>query len=280
MRAVKLSHDRRECFGRRSGMINKMSLVLRVGCHFLALLATLGAQPRDQKNPFDTPQDVELGNRLFQTHCSYCHGASGEGGRGTDLTAGDYRYGNSDGELYRTIRYGMAGSEMGPVRAADDEVWRMVAFVKRLGENAPEKAPGDPAAGKVLYETKGGCQACHVIDKQGGNLGPELTEVGRKRGLKFLEESLLKPEADLPLNYRGVRVVTSSGQMVAGVWLNEDDISIQLRDTGDNLRSFLKDNLREIRRDNPSLMPAYGSILTRQELQDLVAYLSTLRGAQ
>ena len=227
------------------------------------------------------PPDVELGGRLFQTHCSYCHGAQGEGGRGADLTTGQYRFGGSAAELFYTIRNGIEGSEMGPVRATDEEIWRMVAFVQRLGAaTAPEKAPGDPAAGQVVYEKKGACAVCHILNNQGGTLGPDLTDIGRRRGLKFLEESLVKPEADVPLRYRGVRVVTISGQTVAGIRLNEDDISIQLRDTGDNLRSFLKDNIKEIRRDNPSLMPAYGSIFTRKEVEDLVAYLSSLRGVR
>jgi hypothetical protein len=62
--------------------------------------------------------------------------------------------------------------------------------------------------------------------------------------------------------------------------LNEDDISIQLRDANDNLRSFLKENLREIRHDKPSLMPSYGALLSRKEIEDLVAYLSSLRGGE
>jgi len=258
-----------------------MCAPLRIGCCFLALAAPLGAQRPAEKNPFDTPQDAALGNRLFLTHCSYCHGAYGEGGRGPDLTAGQYRLGASDPELFHTIRNGIPGSEMAPVRAADDEVWRMVAFVKRLGRPiGQEKTPGNPAAGKVVYQNRGGCAACHRINNDGGNLGPELTGIGRRRGLGFLEESLLKPEADLPVDFRGVRILTSSGETIAGVRLNEDDISIQLRDTGDNLRSFLKDAIKEIRRDSPSLMPAYGSLLTPREIEDLVAYLSTLRGAQ
>ena len=240
-------------------------------CWVLACAAPLWGQ---------SAKDAAQGGRLFQTHCSYCHGASGEGGRGADLTAGQYRLGGSDEELFRTIRYGIPGSEMGPVRATDEEVWHMVAFVKRIGSSGEyEKAPGDPAAGKVLYE-RNACATCHRIGKQGGSLGPELTDIGRRRGVSFLEESLVKPEADLPISYRGVRVVLPSGQVVAGIRLNEDDISIQLRDTSDNLRSFLKDKIKEIRRDNPSLMPAYGSILSKKQLEDLVAYLSTLRGAR
>src|SRR5262249_43435083 len=149
-----------------------------------------------QSNPFNTPQDAEQGRRLFATHCTYCHGAQGEGGRGADLTAGQYRNGGSDAEVFLTIRNGVTGTEMREVRANNDDVWRLVAFVKTLGSaGLGEKAPGDPAAGKRIYETKGGCAACHAIGQEGGGIGPELTSVGRRRGVKNLTESLLKPEA-------------------------------------------------------------------------------------
>ena len=154
----------------------------------------------------------------------------------------------------------------------------MVAFVKRLGSaGLEERARGDSAAGKAVYERRG-CATCHAIGSQGGSLGPELTDVGRRRGPKYLQESILKPEADVPIRYRAIQVTTKSGRTFAGIRLNEDDLSIQLRDTDDNLRSFLKANIKEIRRDHPSLMPAYGPLLINKELEDLVAYLSSLRG--
>jgi len=170
---------------------------------------------------------------------------------------------------------------MPAVLATDDEVWKMVAFVKRLGTLAPgEKAPGDADAGKLVFEGKGACRTCHAIGRDGGSLGPDLSDVGRRRDLTYLEESLVNPEADVPIRYRSIQVITKSGQTIAGIRLNEDDISIQLRDEQDNLRSFLKENLREIRHDKPSLMPAYGSRLSKKEIDDVVSYLSSLRDVQ
>ena len=232
-----------------------------------------------ETNPFETPADVAMGNDLFQTYCSYCHGAFGEGGRGADLTTGRYRFGGSDAELFQTIRNGIPGSEMGPPRVEDDDLWRIIGFVEKLGTAEPEDAPGDPAAGKTVYESTG-CASCHITNGEGGILGPDLDDVGRRRGLAFLEESILEPEADLPANYRGTHLVMQDGQSVSGIRLNEDDYSIQIRDTNGNPRSFPKHDLKEIRRDNPSLMPAYGSILNETQLEDLVAYLSSLKGAQ
>lgn len=232
-----------------------------------------------QTNPFNTDADIQQGGGLFQLHCSYCHGSHGEGGRGADLTAGVYQMGGKDPELFRSIRSGIPGTEMPAVRVSDDEVWRLVGFVKRLGsQGLAEKAPGDGEAGKAIY-AKGGCAACHRIGKDGTDLGPDLTDIGRRRGLKFLEESITKPEAFVPNNYRAVLLVMKSGPAISGIRLNEDDLSVQVRDIGGNPRSFLKENMKEVRRDKPSLMPSYET-LSKKELGDLVAYLNSLKGAQ
>ena len=256
-----------------------VTVVVRIG---LCLAASLccQAQSGDKANPFDDSEGRQQGQTLFQTHCAYCHGARGEGGRGADLTTGNFRHGGSNLELYATIHSGIAGTEMPAVRAPEDDVWKMVAFVRTLGSaGLRETATGNPQAGQAIYEGKGRCAACHTIKGQGGSLGPDLSNVGRSRGLNYLMESLVNPDADVAIPYRAIQVVTKAGKTVGGIRLNEDDVSIQLRDSGDNLRSFFKEDLKEIRRDKPSLMPSYKS-LSGKELEDLVAYLSSLRSAQ
>ena len=231
-------------------------------------------------NPFNTEADVQQGGALFQLHCSYCHGVHGEGGQGADLTAGVYRMGGKDPELFQTIRSGIPGTEMPASRVSDEEVWKLVAHVQRLGsQGLAEKAPGDSQAGKAIY-AKAGCSGCHRIAKEGRDLGPDLTDIGRRRGLKFLEESIVKPDAYVPNSYRGIVVVVRSGSTISGIRLNEDDLSVQLRELSGNLRSFLKEDVKEIRRDKPSVMPSYESTLNKKELGDLVAYLNSLKGEQ
>lgn len=243
-----------------------------------ALAGGAAASPIPDTNPFTSESDIRAGEALFQTHCSYCHGSFGEGGRGADLTTGVYRHGGRDPELYASVRNGIPGTEMAPVRVSDDDVWRMIAFVKRLGSRGLlEKATGDPAAGQLVYQ-KSGCASCHRVEANGGNLGPDLTDIGRRRGLKFLTESLVRPEADIAVAYRAVQVALKSGQTVTGMRLNRDDLSIQLRDSRDNLRSFLMQNVQEVRYDKPSLMPAYAS-MNQKDLENVIAYLNSLKGA-
>ena len=141
-------------------------------------------------------------------------------------------------------------------------------------------ALGDAAAGRNIFVGKGGCVDCHSVENRGGSVGPDLSEIGLSRSPESLRLALTDPNAEIYQQYFTVVAVTKQGKRIEGIALNEDDLSIQLRDTGDNLRSFLKDDIKEIRRDQPSLMPAYGSILSKKELVDLVAYLSSLRGAK
>jgi putative heme-binding domain-containing protein len=169
---------------------------------------------------------------------------------------------------------------MPAVQVTTDETWKMVGFVKRIGSQGLfEKAVGNPRTGKAIYE-KSQCAACHRIDSEGQDLGPDLTTIGRRRGLSFLEESILKPDAYISNNYRAIRIVMKSGATVVGIRLNEDDLSVQVRDTAGNPRSFMKEDVKEIRYNQPSLMSSYQSVLSRQELSDLIAYLNSLKGAQ
>jgi len=231
------------------------------------------------KNPFDTAEDAAKGRQYFLGHCAFCHGPAGEGGRGVNLTTGRYRHGGSDAELFRTIRRGVPGTEMPGSGLSENEVWRIAAYVRRLGAaGAAEKATGDLAAGRAVYQGKGGCAQCHVAQGSGGNLGPDLSEIGLRRSLQFLRESLTKPESVIADNHRTVTVVTRGGEQIAGIRLNEDDYSVQLRDTREQLRSFRKTAVREVKAESRSLMPAYGELLSARELDDLVAYLNSLRG--
>src|SRR5262245_43719363 len=130
-----------------------MHRCLKISC--IVLFPLMAALAQDtfkgipEVNPFSTEADMKDGAGLFSLHCSYCHGVRGEGGRGADLTAGVYRMGGKDAELWKTIRIGIPGTEMPAVRTTDDEVWKLVSWVKHLGsQGLTETASGDPAAGK------------------------------------------------------------------------------------------------------------------------------------
>ena len=157
----------------------------------------------------------------------------------------------------------------------DMEVWRMVGYVQQLGRRgASEPITGDAAAGAAVY-ANAACAQCHSIDGRGGYLGPDLSDIGARRAVRHLRQSIADPNADIPLDYRPVTVVDAKGTSTSGIHLNEDEYSIHLRDVAGNLRSFMKRELKNITLPRESLMPAYPA-LTGADLENLVAYLASL----
>ena len=266
----------------------KAARTVVVSCMLLAALPAEAQRMRGEearsaanlpeKNPLDSETDIAIGRQLFLGRCALCHGQDGEGGRGAALNTGQFRRGTSDREMFMTVRNGIANTEMPGTFLTDPEVWRLVAYVKRLGSTrAPEeKASGDAQAGRMIYERQG-CAACHRVDGSGGDLGPDLSAVGAQSSLRYLRDSIVNPSAYIPLTYRSVTVTGAGGGKTRGIHLNEDDYSIQLRDVDGNPRSFMKNELKEIRYERESLMPPYRT-LSESELDNLLAYLKSLSG--
>ena len=226
---------------------------------------------------FFSPQlqdDVNKGQSVYRSNCAFCHGLTGLGGRGPNLVTRP----RSDEDIRRIVKNGVPGTTMpafGDLDKGDLET--LVAFVKRLAGSAPpgEKVTGSPIHGKEQY-AKLGCANCHQIGLDGSTYGPELTRIGGARSLHYLEESITAPSADVPPEYQAVVVTTADGKKIQGVRVNRDTFSVQVRTPDQRLHSFIigKD-AQEVNEPKTSVMPPYR--LSKTDLGDLVAYLTTLR---
>lgn len=234
--------------------------------------AALYAQ--DLKNPHTTSADVAAGARTFRSHCAPCHGYSAEGGRGPNLTAGHFFHGSTDADLFNNITNGIPGTEMPSIFFSADRVWQIVAYIRSLG-GTPARPPGDAMAGRALFESKG-CARCHALSGKGGQMAPDLTDIGASRSVANLWQSLVDPDAQVPPQYWTARFRDESGRQVAGFLLNEDTYTIQLLTSNQELRTYDKPKLRDYVIDKHSMMPSYRT-LSQEQLNDLVAYLWSLK---
>jgi len=235
--------------------------------------------------------DLEKGRQLFLGMCSRCHGAEGGGGEGPNLNRPVLSHAPDDAALEAVIRDGIPDRGMPRVRRfTDAELHAMALYVRSLGRTAAVALPGSPEKGKGVYQ-RAGCSSCHIIDGEGGNLGPELTSVGAHRAPDYLRDAIVDPAAALPRGVmpipgRGfneflpVRVVTRDGRQVRGLRMNEDSFTIQVRDASNQFYSFRKAELQSLEKEmGKSLMPDYKARISGADLDDLVAYLSHLGGA-
>jgi putative heme-binding domain-containing protein len=209
------------------------------------------------------------------------------------LTSGRWTHGSTDAEIFRTITQGVPGTEMPANAFEDSETWTIVAYLRSLQPPSRAVVAGDSAKGRKIFNSAV-CANCHMVNGSGGRLGPDLSRVGASRSVTYLMDSIRNPDNELsaglsdpnnhyglPLVYDTVTVVTATGEKITGVAKNEDTFSVQLMTAREELQFFLKKDLKEVIHEHKSLMPPYPeSTLSQIELQDLIAYLVTLRGTE
>jgi putative heme-binding domain-containing protein len=236
-----------------------------------------------KENPYQTEADVARGKKLFLGHCAPCHGPVGNGGKGANLAQPVLPRAADDASLFRVLRKGIPGTEMpGAWEMIDHEIWQVAAYVRTLGRTAVETpAAGDRVRGEQLFRGKGNCMNCHTVARQGGSLGPVLSDIGYRRSAGFLRQTLLDPPSTVPEGYLFVEIVTRDKRQVSGLRLDEDTFSIQVRDLSGGLHSLWKNDLAQLSRDpRRTPMPGYRGTFSDTEIDDVVAYLLSLRGAQ
>jgi putative heme-binding domain-containing protein len=158
--------------------------------------------------------------------------------------------------------------------AAEGVPARRAIALAQAGQDTPS---GDAARGKALVESSG-CFDCHRIDDRGSRLGPNLSSIGRLRTPVRLRQALIAPDEEVVADNRFVRLVTKDGTTVTGRLLNQDAISVQLINPKEELRTYLRANLRELTILDKGLMPSVQGKLTDQQVADIVTYLLSLKG--
>jgi PQQ-dependent dehydrogenase (methanol/ethanol family) len=242
------------------------------------------AMPDAQKNPFaENSSAVAAGAVLYQQTCQACHGGKAQGDRGPALASGNFRHGGEDGELFQTIRNGVPGTQMPAFSdLRTDNVWRIISYLRSLSGNggaADESVPGDVAAGEKLFWSKGGCGPCHEVNGRGGIVAPDLSAAGTNSAA-YLRQMIVSPNAAIATQRwsgpNSLRVKTRDGQEFRGVKPSEDNFTLILTDETGALHRF--DKLDLVEEKTEYLMPDnYGQVLSAAEIQNLIAYLKSLK---
>lgn len=266
-----------------------------IACAILLLLIAPSVLLSQETNPFaGDAKAAKAGESQFRANCAFCHGLGARGGgRGPDLTRTQKRHGKTDADLFRTISEGIPGTAMPQngttgqgVGMTAEEIWQVITYIHSVETKSAAYPAGNPAHGDKLFHGFAGCFACHMVNGKGGRLGPDLSNIATARATESLVDSIRNPSRHLatglientkefPQEYETVMVVTQDGQSLTGVALNEDNFSLQMMDTQQQIHLFEKDKLKSFKKSRESLMPAYDEkALSEQDLHDLLAYLS------
>jgi len=256
--------------------------VLLVAALPIVLGIAMASAARPQSSPAQPTQvmpDLLAGRKIFERHCGLCHGLDGRGGRGPNLNRPELERAPDDAALKAVIETGIPPEMPEAWFLSEKDVANVAAFVRSLGKVTIEPLPGDIARGERIFASSG-CSGCHIVGGQGSGFGPELSDVGARRSPAYLAEAVRNPSSRLPEDFLMVEAVTADRKTVRGIRLNEDTFTIQILEQSGKIRSFRKGNLAALRKlRNETPMPSFAAVLSPGELQDLVAYLASLRGA-
>jgi putative heme-binding domain-containing protein len=144
------------------------------------------------------------------------------------------------------------------------------------------KRHGDAEKGKKLLAASAKndmqCLKCHTIHGVGGQVGPDLSVIGKKASRENLYESILYPSKAIADQYLQWKIDKVDGISLSGLIMQETPTSITLRDANAKDTKIDKKDIDTRTKSAVSLMPeniiAY---MNEDEMTDMVEYLFSLK---
>lgn len=137
---------------------------------------------------------------------------------------------------------------------------------------------GNAEAGASVFGSS--CQNCHVVNGQGVDYGPGLSEIGNKLTKDALYKSILNPSEGISFGYEGYIVKLNDGSTATGYILSRNEDELQLRVYGGLTNTYTMEQVASVEEMEQSLMfENLERSMTQQDLVDLVEYLTTLKGS-
>ena len=137
------------------------------------------------------------------------------------------------------------------------------------------KLTGDKQRGKVVF-TNSACFTCHQTPEADGfAVGPDLTTF-KNAGNESIIKNLFDPNAEVAPQYQAFAFSLTNGESLSGIIAHEDTRDVTIRMVGGAEKTVSRKEIAGMKSLGQSLMPeGMESILTNQDVADLLSYIST-----
>lgn len=136
--------------------------------------------------------------------------------------------------------------------------------------------PGNAERGKTIFHEVQKCITCHRVGNEGGKVGPNLSDVGKRTTREYLLESVVVPSEKIVKGFETEIIITKDGRVVTGVIQSEDEYEIAIADARSSTK-IQKSEIDEREESTVSTMPTLANLLTVEDVRDVVSYLVTLQ---
>lgn len=176
----------------------------------------------------------------------------------------------------------LAGLEYGPRRSMLLKIQDMISESKGGNKN---KAPfsidsvlalkGNASHGGEVFRKN--CAICHQVKGEGIDFGPKLTEIGSKLPKDGLLEAIMNPSAGVSFGYETTELQMKDGNTLTGLVASKTEDEISLKMPGGTINKVNRSDVKLMKQSTESMMPALHETMPKQDLSDLLEYLSTLQ---
>lgn len=148
------------------------------------------------------------------------------------------------------------------------------SFTEKIVRAVKEK--GDPAKGEQVYLANPACASCHNINNKGGNIGPNLSALGRGLSPEEILIEVLWPTQNIKEGYNYVTIENNNNEFIQGNKVWEDKELVVVVKAGGLVDRIPKTSIKKMEVKG-SLMPS-GLLdgISEEDLADLISYLSRL----
>ena len=236
------------------------------------------AQKTSHPHKTASAPDLQTGKKIFTTTCAACHGLDGRGGEhAPDIARSAEVQQMTNAQIFRMVHDGSDSGAMPAFGAtfSSAQINSVIAYLRMLqGAHGVVELPGDPVAGKALFFDAAACAECHMVEGQGGFIGPDLSAYAAMHTADEIRTAITDPNRNLDPRQMPVSITTKDGKTYRGIPRNQDNFSLQLQSLDGAFHLFRMADVARIERSSHSLMPAdYSQKLSAAEINSLISFL-------
>lgn len=137
---------------------------------------------------------------------------------------------------------------------------------------------GDHIRGRQVFFQQAQCKNCHRIDKEGTDVGPDLTQIGKKLDRAKLLESILEPSKTIDQPYVAYLIEMTNGTTLTGMIVKRSADEIVVKDSQGKVSALPATSVESVTPQRVSIMPELLlRDLTARDVADLLEYLQSLK---
>ncbi|MEL7496630.1 MAG: PVC-type heme-binding CxxCH protein [Planctomycetota bacterium] len=140
---------------------------------------------------------------------------------------------------------------------------------------------GSRSNGRKIFraKTEVSCVRCHRVNGNGGEVGPDLSDIGKKKDRRYLLESIIEPNKVVAEGFAQTKVLTADGRLIVGLVKKETDAEMILLDAEGKEIVIEQDNIEDTMVGDSSMPADLHEKMTTSEIRDLVEFLASQKNA-